>query len=232
MQLPYSFAWATPHIQCLRDCIDRFNQHRLNIEGAVVKAADSLLRHAQEVVEDAIDQHPSFANAAASTPNCLRPYIRLAYKWFDSIGYVARQSPLKLLVAILEIIIAVDEGLGFELLSLENLASLIGLLATVAASSDFVREHVRPAEFAQGKAREAAKKQAQLGRHGADAAIRRLLATPVDQVDVAAALEAIEAAEEQDVLGSLIDKAALHTQHAAQMQVLQGPGVCKWQEKA
>ena len=95
---------------------------------------------------------------------------------------------------------------------------MTGLLATAAASSDFVRAHVRPEEFARGKAKETAKKEAQLSRSGAEARIRKLLATPLPSVDVAEGLQIIEEAEAQNVLPSLIDKAVGHVEEAATLQ--------------
>ena len=49
---------------------------------------------------------------------------------------------------------AVDE------IPIGEIASVAGVAATAAASSDFVRSQVKPEEFAKGKAKEAAKKEA------------------------------------------------------------------------
>ena len=71
-----------------------------------------------------------------------------------------------------------------------------------------------PKGYAAAKAKESYKKEKQLAASGADMAIRKLLATPVEKVDVAHAMLVIEEAEAQGVLASLIDKAAMHTERA------------------
>lgn len=113
-------------------------------------------------------------------------------------------------------------GAEFEAPEMEipvgEIASVVGVAATAAASSDFVRSNVKPDEFAKDQAKESAKKEAQLARSGAEAAIRKLLATPLMEVDVGEALEIIDEAEAQNVLPSLIDKAVEHTERAAQLQ--------------
>ena len=103
-------------------------------------------------------------------------------------------------------------------LPIGEIATVTGVAATAAASSDFVRSHVKPNEYAKGKAKEAAKKQAQVARSGAEGRVRKLLATPVLEVDVAEGLSIIEEAEAENVLASLIDKAAQHVEKAAQAQ--------------
>ena len=67
--------------------------------------------------------------------------------------------------------------------------------------------------------KESFKKEKHLAASGADAAVRKLLATPITNVDVAQALKTIEEAETQNVLGSLIDKAARHTERAIEVQM-------------
>ena len=99
-----------------------------------------------------------------------------------------------------------------------EIASVTGVAATAAASSDFVRSQVKPDEFAKDKAKEETKKELQLARSGAEGRIRKLLATPLEEVDVGEALAIIEDAEAEGVLPSLIDKAVEHTEKAAQLQ--------------
>ena len=115
-----------------------------------------------------------------------------------------------------------DSGSEYEMPEAEipvgEIASVTGIAATAAASSDFVRSNVKPEEFAADQAKESTKKEAQLQRSGAEAAIRKLLATPLLEVDVGEALEIIDEAEAQHVLESLIDKAVEHTERAAQLQ--------------
>ena len=107
---------------------------------------------------------------------------------------------------------------GGEEIPVGEIAGVVGVGATAAASTDFVRSQVKPEEFAKGQAKESAKKEAQLARSGAEGLIRKLLATPLPEVNVAEALAIIDEAEQENVLASLIDKAVDHTEKAAQLQ--------------
>ena len=86
-----------------------------------------------------------------------------------------------------------------------------------------VRSQINPEAYAAGKAREGARKSAQLGRNTAEQAVRALLATPLMEVNVEEAKTVIEEAEEANVLPTLIDKAVEHVQDAAEAQMQASP---------
>lgn len=100
----------------------------------------------------------------------------------------------------------------FEFPPLEEIATYITLVLTMASSSDFVRSHVDPDGYAKAKAKEAWKKEKQLAGAGAELAIKKLLATPLLEVDIGKGIETIEQAERENVNAGLIDKAAEHVE--------------------
>ena len=60
------------------------------------------------------------------------------------------------------------------------------------------------------------KKEAQVAASGAQMKLKKILATPLLELDIAKAIQTIEEAERENVLASLIDKATEHTQLAIQ----------------
>jgi hypothetical protein len=107
---------------------------------------------------------------------------------------------------------------------IEEVAALAATTATIAASSDFVRKHVKPAEYTAGLAREAGKKAAKglvPEPKPEELVILRLLQTPLLELEIEAAMVAIEAAEDAMVDGNLIDQAVEHTQQAVEAQFAQ-----------
>ena len=83
-----------------------------------------------------------------------------------------------------------------------------------------MRKHVKPEEYAKQKAKEGDKKTAQLAKNSADTAVRALVATPVDKVDIEAAKLAIDEAHDANVMRSLIEKAFEHVQKACEVQLM------------
>ena len=112
-----------------------------------------------------------------------------------------------------------EEEVEFSI-PLEEIVSLVAAVATAAASSEFVRKHVKPEQYAQMKAKEAQKKEALAERNGADAAVRALLGTPVDKVDIEAGKGVINDAEDAKVMPSLVQKALEHVQKAINVQMM------------
>jgi len=102
-----------------------------------------------------------------------------------------------------------------------EITSLLAAIATAAASSEFVRMHVKPETYAKQKAREGDKKAAADARSGADMKVKALLAMSVDEIDIEEAKQTIDDAEAAGVLASLIDKALEHTQSAVEAQLMQ-----------
>ena len=102
----------------------------------------------------------------------------------------------------------------FEMPPLEDIATYLTLVLTMASSSEFVRQHVDPEGYAKAKAKEAYKKEKQLAGAGAEMAVKKLLTTPLLEVDIASAIEVIERAERENVAAALIDKAVEHTERA------------------
>ena len=102
---------------------------------------------------------------------------------------------------------------------MEDIASILTLCLTMAASSEFVRSHVDPEGFALAKAKESHKKKVQLASSGAELAIRKVLSTPLDKLDIDHAINTIEEAERQNVQAILIDKAAEHTEKAIELHM-------------
>ena len=105
-----------------------------------------------------------------------------------------------------------------EMPPMEEIATLLTMCLTMASSSAFVRSHVDPKGYAEAKAKESYKKQKHLAASGAEMAIKKILATPLLELDLAKAMRTIEEAEQQNVLGSLIDKAAEHMERAIEAQ--------------
>ena len=114
---------------------------------------------------------------------------------------------------------AEEEAAEFTI-PIEEITSILAAVATAAASSEFVRKHVKPEEYAKGKAREGGKKDAQLARGGAEAAIKALMTTPLDKIDIEEAKKAIDDAEDADVLPSMIDKLVERVQEAIELQMM------------
>ena len=111
-----------------------------------------------------------------------------------------------------------------EMPPLEEIATFLTMALTMASSSDFVRSHVDPEGYAKGKAKESFKKEKQLAASGAELAIRKILSTPLTDLDIDKALKTIEEAEKENVLGSLIDKAAEHVEKALEVYYTEGAG--------
>ena len=74
---------------------------------------------------------------------------------------------------------------------------------------------------AKQKAKEGEKKAAQLEKNAADAAVRALIATPCDEVDIEGAKLTIDEAHEANVMRSLIEKAFEHVQQAVDVQLME-----------
>ena len=110
IQVPDSFAWALTRVKPLQDSVAAINTQRIKVEEAIVKAANEMLQEVQQIDEDVKDQSACYSWLASglTMPAILKPYYRLACEWFDSIGDVARQSPFKLIVVILEVTAMVD----------------------------------------------------------------------------------------------------------------------------
>ena len=102
----------------------------------------------------------------------------------------------------------------------EEIISLLAAVSTAAASSEFVRMHVKPEEYAKQKAKEGDKKTAQLAKNSADTAVRALVATPLDKVDIEAAKLTIDEAHDANVMRSLIEKSFEHVQKAVEVQLM------------
>ena len=102
----------------------------------------------------------------------------------------------------------------FELPPLEEILTFITMCLTIASSSEFVRSHVDPEGYAAAKAKESYKKSKHLAESGALIKIKKIIATPLLELDIAKAMAVIEEAEKENVLDSLIDKATEHTEHA------------------
>ena len=100
---------------------------------------------------------------------------------------------------------------------LEELATLLTTVLTMASSSAFVRSHVDPEGYAKAKAKEAYKKEKQLESAGVEIAVKKILTTPPEELDIARAMETIEKAEQENVLSSLIDKAAERVERAIEI---------------
>ena len=79
----------------------------------------------------------------------------------------------------------------------------------------------QPEEYAKQKAKEGEKKAAQLEKNAADAAVRALIATPCDEVDIEGAKLTIDEAHEANVMRSLIEKAFEHVQQAVDVQLME-----------
>ena len=105
---------------------------------------------------------------------------------------------------------------------LEEITSVLAAVATAAASSEFVRKHVKPETYAKQKAREGDKKAAADARSGADMKVKAILGTPVEELKIEEAKQSINEAELSGVLPSLIDKAVEHTQEAIEKQMMGG----------
>ena len=71
-----------------------------------------------------------------------------------------------------------------------------------------------------GQAKEGQKKEAQLMKNSADAAVRAIITTPVTDVDIEEAKLAIDEAHDANVMQSLIEKAFEHVQTAVQVQLM------------
>ena len=107
---------------------------------------------------------------------------------------------------------------------IEEIISILSSLAVAAAGSEFVRKYVKPQEYAMQKAKEAESKKAQLEKNRADQALRAILATPVEEVEIEAAKLAIDEAHEANVMNSLIEKTFEHLQLAVIVQLM-GPHI-------
>lgn len=166
----------------------------------------------------------------------------------NSLGYTTRQSPLKVLILILNVAGAID-GIDLELqrpariegttehwsiftsissLLIEILiadllttAELTSAAATAASASDFVRRRVRPDEFARGKRSEAKRWLRAQRRAAAVVRLRTAMAPPVEQLDIKLLREAIsevEAEPETGVDPSLVEEAKARATQAEAVQ--------------
>ena len=73
--------------------------------GALTVAADNMMQQVQEVMEDA---KRTQVYRIVYLPPFAKPYYRAVCEWLDSIGQIARTSPLKLLVIVLELTTSVN----------------------------------------------------------------------------------------------------------------------------
>jgi hypothetical protein len=113
------------------------------------------------------------------------------------------------------------EFVEFEWPPLEDILLFLTMALTMASSSEFVRSQVDPVGYAAAKAKESNKKEKQLAAAGADVALRKVIATPLLELDINQAMQAIDEAEEQNVQASLIDKAVAHTEKAIEAYMAQ-----------
>lgn len=246
---------STEAIQCVREMMNGATQR---IEQVTVLTADSIATHSTR----ALSKRTTFSRIA-------RISLRLAYRssrdvlslvrhserpWWawiarqlNGVGYTARQSPLKVLILIINIVGVID-GIDLELQRSSHIegahehvgigtsigtflievlvadllvsAEFSSAAATAAATSDFVRKRVRPAEYAKGKRRELERWQRAQRRAAAILRLREAMAMPPLQVDVYGLTGAITEAETVDVGvdGSLIQEAKRYAAVAEEAQ--------------
>ena len=119
VQLPDSFGWLLAEFGAIATLISLFNSTRVTLEDRCMSAADSITTKVR----------PSFSSLSSASPfssaafdRCLasNKYLRLLadqvsqdlVRRLDDLGYLVRQSPLKSLVAVLNLVMAIE---GFRL---------------------------------------------------------------------------------------------------------------------
>ena len=170
-------------------------------------------------------------------------YAREMMGLFDDVGYWTRQSPLKTLVVLLNVVvlsaainIPIDVRWMMELIpnstqlavdgleptswGMDQWLALASVLLTAASTSDFVRKHVRPDEYLAGLERELASRMRRQRRASAQQSLWRAIALPVLDVDVIEGWQALRVAELAEVDGMLVDSAEDHFTHAHVAQTL------------
>ena len=121
VQLPDSCAWLFPHVPGIASATSWVNDRRMRMEDVCVAAADQHLAGTKATAQRlaitwssaASNSQVDGAQAAPTTTGCwsgLRAYItRTSLKRIDELGAIARHSPLKSLVVVLELVVCVHD---------------------------------------------------------------------------------------------------------------------------
>jgi hypothetical protein len=132
------------------------------------------------------------------------------YAQVDAAGELIRQSPLKLLIVLIDLSIALD-GLAAsargEALPPLSIAALCAALATLCSMSAYVRSATNDVEYADGLRWEAERRQAGLKRRSVEESLRRSLDGELDDVEPTSFASEIEEGVEQNVSKPLLEEA-------------------------
>jgi len=221
--VPDSFSWALEPGTKVGDAWismqNSINERQQRVEKTAAVSTEIVLTSVQERVEFMKESMAGSCGGGDEKKSPLRPFVRLAMVYLDGVGEVVRASPFLVVVLVLDAGKAVDDMTHLPD-PIEVYIAILSSLAVAAAGSEFVRKYVKPEEYAMQKAKEAEAKNAQLEKNRADQALRAILATPVEEVEIEAAKLAIDEAHEANVMNSLIEKTFEHLQLAVKVQLM------------
>ncbi|MGB1600112.1 MAG: hypothetical protein ACPIOQ_45610 [Promethearchaeia archaeon] len=124
--VPDSFGWAikegTPTGDAYNQLVNKFNNAKEKIEASVSLSANTVVTSMQERQEALQEQMAEVYKAlpcvasedvkgggGAAGKGPLRPFVIIFLRWFDEVGSLVRASPLKVLIMVLDLTIAVND---------------------------------------------------------------------------------------------------------------------------
>lgn len=140
VQLPDSFGWLLAEFGAIATLNSLFNSTRVTLEDGCMSAADSITAKVRRSLSSLSSESP-FGSAAFDRCHASNKYLRLLadqvsqflVRRLDDLGYLVRQSPLKSLVAVLNLVMAIE---GFRLhASLPSVGDLPGLFGLPSVMS-------------------------------------------------------------------------------------------------
>ena len=164
--------------------------------------------------DDDDDDHEVVVDVADSNEQ-QKSQVTKILEQLNDLGRQVRQSPFKMLTALVNLTMVVD---GIEATRLGTSAwyylaiDTLGFLAAVAASSDFVRQVTREKEYQEGLARENQRNAKKIAKFKADARLKAAVETPLLEVDPEEVEGACVEAEENGILESRIVEARLRAE--------------------
>ena len=124
---------------------------------------------------------------------------------FNALGEKARHSPLLLLLAMMDMAIAIDEILSGS--TVIAVAYVLASIACAVAMTDGVRAVTDSADYVSTQRDEFGRRKQSLARWNAQVALHRILETPFEEMEPAVLLPAIQVAVGSRVDSRLIERA-------------------------
>ena len=243
IQLPDACGWMLGSNSVAASLIARVNEARLHAEATVEQAGEALQASAMATRERLLKRcqcqegfldEPEPEEDPSALAQLLARISSFADNTLDELGYHVRLSPLKVLAVTLSIVMAIDwmgrdiavvpfePGSAEEEEDAPSVTLLVLLMAlgsaamTAIATTDWVRKHVKPAEFEDGCESDALKREARIRRQTAEQHLMAALTAPhkpmmtmmdgyLDELEAAC-----DYAEEEHVRVSLVEPANEH----------------------